>query len=513
MARPVERQGLAEQRIDRVERSHALRRRHGGGHAGAQVAFVNDAVQQVMRRQARRGNVPCSQQGGRTLQVRVVGPIALQRGPPVRASGALRECDQVVVGRAEQRAAQGLRKRKAVAGRDQHTEHSDQVTRFRRVHQRVVFDGGARHMQPLQGLRDQAQRFALAAEHDDVAGAHRSRPLCAPNQRTTLPREQRLHGSGHERGLAFAQHFFGFGARGGQRVAPHGRCIASQRLRWPQHAADAEHARAGRRSDLGADLGGVGAEAAELAGRAGLREHAVQRRDHFGCVAPRVVAFEQRATQRLHHELARGLEHAWFGAAKAVDALLRVTDDEHARRPLAAGAAARAGIGAQPRMQRVPLQRAGVLKLVDQHVADARIEPLLHPAGERGVAQQREAAAFQVGHVGQAAGAFVGIELGQQHARQPHHAQVLGMRAELLDLRGDLRKRVLRGGQAFDLAELLARRVGGGEQCPPGRIERGLCIGVGQRHHQAGSGVLCAGAAQTERERQFAEQRAPGRTE
>ena len=50
------------------------------------------------------------------------------------------------------------------------------------------------------------------------------------------------------------------------------------------------------------------------------------------------------------------------------------------RRTLPAGAAAGAGIGRQPGVQRVPLQRAGVLELVDQHVADARVQPLLHPA-------------------------------------------------------------------------------------------------------------------------------------
>jgi hypothetical protein len=42
-------------------------------------------------------------------------------------------------------------------------------------------------------------------------------------------------------------------------------------------------------------------------------------------------------------------------------------------------------------MQRMPLQRAGVLELVDQHMANARVEPLLHPARELVVAQQRQA--------------------------------------------------------------------------------------------------------------------------
>ena len=54
----------------------------------------------------------------------------------------------------------------------------------------------------------------------------------------------------------------------------------------------------------------------------------------------------------------------------------------------------------------MPLQRARVLELVDQHVAHARVEPLLHPARQRAVAQQRQRATLQVGHVGQAARAL-----------------------------------------------------------------------------------------------------------
>ena len=192
---------------------------------------------------------------------------------------------------------------------------------------------------------------------------------------------------------------------------------------------------------------------------------------YLGRIAPRVVAREQRTAQRLHDEAARRLEHLGLGAAKAVDALLRVADDEHARRPLAARTTAGASVRAEPGVQRVPLQRAGVLELVDEHVADARIEPLLHPAGERGITQQREAAALQVGHVGEAALALVASEFGEQQPCKPHHAQVLGVRIELVDLRGNDGERILRGPQRVDLAELLARRAAHREQCSPGGIE------------------------------------------
>ena len=48
-------------------------------------------------------------------------------------------------------------------------------------------------------------------------------------------------------------------------------------------------------------------------------------------------------------------------------------------------------------MQRVPLQRAGVLELVDQQMAHAGVEPLLHPAGQTGITQQTERTVFEVG--------------------------------------------------------------------------------------------------------------------
>jgi hypothetical protein len=86
----------------------------------------------------------------------------------------------------------------------------------------------------------------------------------------------------------------------------------------------------------------------------------------------------------------RGAEHARVGAAKAVDALLGVAHDEDAGRvqPAAAGA----GVARQPGVQRLPLQRVGVLELVDQQMAHARVQALLHVAAEEFVRQQGERA-------------------------------------------------------------------------------------------------------------------------
>ena len=86
-----------------------------------------------------------------------------------------------------------------------------------------------------------------------------------------------------------------------------------------------------------------------------------------------MVAAEQIPAQFGDKGLRRN-EHLRFRPAKTVNALLGITDDEDAwRLPTSSG------IAAQPRMQRLPLQRIGVLKFIDQQMLDARIEPLLNP--------------------------------------------------------------------------------------------------------------------------------------
>ena len=116
----------------------------------------------------------------------------------------------------------------------------------------------------------------------------------------------------------------------------------------------------------------------QLAGVAA--EHAVDRVDHRRRVAARVIARQDAAAEAVAHEPRGRLEHARLGAAKALDALLRITDDEDARGASPARAAARAGTAREPAVQRMPLQRARVLELVDQQVREARVEPLLDPA-------------------------------------------------------------------------------------------------------------------------------------
>ena len=78
---------------------------------------------------------------------------------------------------------------------------------------------------------------------------------------------------------------------------------------------------------------------------------------------------------------------------------------------------------------------------------DARIEPLLDPARQLAVAQQRQRGALEIGHVGEAAAALVARELGEQRAAEADHAQVLVVRVVLVDLRRQAFQRCLRLGQ------------------------------------------------------------------
>ena len=94
-----------------------------------------------------------------------------------------------------------------------------------------------------------------------------------------------------------------------------------------------------------------------------------------------IARVHQRRPQTLLHERLGGIKHFGRGAAEAINALLGVAHDEDA------GRIGSAGIALQPGVQRLPLQRIGVLKFINQQMAHAGIETLLQPAAEGGVLQ------------------------------------------------------------------------------------------------------------------------------
>jgi len=130
-------------------------------------------------------------------------------------------------------------------------------------------------------------------------------------------------------------------------------------------------------------------------------------------------------------------------------------------------------------MQGLPLQRAGVLEFVDEQMAHAGIEALLHPAGQLGLGQQRECPALQVVHVDQATLALEGLELGHQHLGQAGHAGMFDGGLVLGEVGGDGLERgdgiQLGGG----VAQALLGRAGLGEERRPDGREGGF-VGQGQ---------------------------------
>ena len=89
----------------------------------------------------------------------------------------------------------------------------------------------------------------------------------------------------------------------------------------------------------------MGAKAVELTLRLCLPHHLVHQLHDGGRVAPRVVAAQALTAEVIHHKLLRGHEDLRLGTAKAVDALLGVTDDEDAGRLCPA---TRARVAAEP---------------------------------------------------------------------------------------------------------------------------------------------------------------------
>ena len=184
--------------------------------------------------------------------------------------------------------------------------------------------------------------------------------------------------------------FVGAGLRHGQAVAPGGEAFAVAGITIERvvgfailsgRLAGALYARQRQHAAVGAGGGGMGPEAGEIARCLRCRHHSVDGVDHSRGIAPGMVAAEQVAIQTLLHERLGGIKHFGRGAAEAINALLGVAHDEDA------GRIGSTGIALQPGVQRLPLQRIGVLKFINQQMAHAGVETLLQPAAEGGVLQ------------------------------------------------------------------------------------------------------------------------------
>ena len=122
---------------------------------------------------------------------------------------------------------------------------------------------------------------------------------------------------------------------------------------------------------------------AERRERRSTEEQRVHDVDDRPCVAPRHVLFATHSAELAREEIGGNAEQARFGATKTIDRLLGVADHEDAR-------PRRVRIGIEPRTQNLPLQRIGVLELVQQHMLVTRVETGLQERRGLFVAQQLE---------------------------------------------------------------------------------------------------------------------------
>ena len=132
---------------------------------------------------------------------------------------------------------------------------------------------------------------------------------------------------------------------------------------------------------------------------------------------PRIAFGPQSANER--H---RFVQHAHVRVAKAVDRLLPIADDEHrGRERVRRGAQPLAPVAHQLRDQ-IPLRAAGVLKLVDEHMPIAGLEPK-SAVGELVHLLQKLHGAFEdAGEIEQRARLEIALILPQRHREDPPDA-------------------------------------------------------------------------------------------
>jgi len=122
-------------------------------------------------------------------------------------------------------------------------------------------------------------------------------------------------------------------------------------------------------------------------------EHGVHSIHHRLRIAPREAVAQRCSREMFVQVFARHAEQARIGAAEAVDGLLGIADDEHG------GLRFHRNRRIEPCAQYLPLQRIGVLELVQQHMAVAAVELVLHGLGVLALLQQAAQLPFQIGEI------------------------------------------------------------------------------------------------------------------
>jgi hypothetical protein len=143
-------------------------------------------------------------------------------------------------------------------------------------------------------------------------------------------------------------------------------------------------------------------------------EQCIHRLHHRRAAAPRFISLQPDGTEAVGESLAGMREDARIGPSETVDRLFRIAHDEHRRLHLTRC------VGVEPVHQHLPLQRIGVLELVEQQMTVTRVQTGLHERTCLRVRQQARGVPFQIAeieHAGVALDAVIRIEQCGRHAQ------------------------------------------------------------------------------------------------
>ena len=212
-----------------------------------------------------------------------------------------------------------------------------------------------------------------------------------------------------------------------------------------------------------------------VAARPRLQEHGIDPLQHGRRVATRAIGTQHGRIEFCNQHFARSVEQPGIGAPEPVDRLLRIAHEEHA------WLRASAGITGQPALQDAPLHRIRILKLVEQQMLVARVEPHLQVSGRIVLLHQARRFPFEIGEIHRARLALVRLIAVDECIAQRKQCSVDGAHAGLLATRLKRRqsfaKRGMQGHQRLRVlvADGFDERLGRlASACFAGlRVERG----------------------------------------
>ncbi|MNM79164.1 hypothetical protein D3C81_910890 [compost metagenome] len=405
--------------------------RRGLGVAPAHLARIIDMVDQVMHGPLRRQREPGAQPSHTAAQR--VGTFRryarrVDARPPAALAFQAGQQQQVIVSGAHQRALEHVREVEVGLRRHQEGEQRGDVERLQRGQQAAPARAQARNAGLAQRAFVVGQMGLAAHQQVHVPPAGRPRGIAFPDGHVIA---HMVQPGGHAPAFLVAQGIALPCARLGQRVAV-GRGVG-RRLGFQPFIGRFLDQR--QQPDRPAGLAqGRGLGFIQRITTLGARmvEHGVDPVQHLGTVAPRAIGPQHGGAEIGLQHGARRAEQAGVGATETVDRLLGIAHQEHGR------LLAKALVAGQPALQDPPLERIGVLELVEQQVLVARVQPHLQVGGGLLVGHQPGRQPFEIREIHRALVVLVALVALEQGIAKPVQRKVDGQHGGLAAARGNL---------------------------------------------------------------------------